>query len=290
MNKIKNSKVVLVIVGLFLFGVVFFSGYFYLSKNSEVADEEITVESEGGDSVNVEQTQDGFVVDVGEVEMINDKDDENDDKEDEEVHTKAKENLDDNNNALLKNFLLKVPFASQAPLGVWDEYHEEACEEASLVMLKYYLDGKTKISKEQMENEIQKMIKFQIRNYGDYKDSNMEDVIQLAQEFYGLDNLKVVYNFTKNDLKKWLAQEKPIIVPTAGRLLKNPYFTPPGPLYHNLVLVGYNNDDIIITNDPGTKRGENYKYNLDILYNAMHDFPGNKKDIEKGQKAMIVVE
>ncbi len=290
MNKIKNSKVVLVIVGLFLFGVVFFSGYFYLSKNSEVADEEITVESEGGDSVNVEQTQDGFVVDVGEVEMINDKDDENDDKEDEEVHTKAKENLDDNNNALLKNFLLKVPFASQAPLGVWDEYHEEACEEASLVMLKYYLDGKTKISKEQMENEIQKMIKFQIRNYGDYKDSNMEDVIQLAQEFYGLDNLKVVYNFTKNDLKKWLAQEKPIIVPTAGRLLKNPYFTPPGPLYHNLVLVGYNNDDIIITNDPGTKRGENYKYNLDILYNAIHDFPGNKKDIEKGQKAMIVVE
>jgi len=140
-----------------------------------------------------------------------------------------------------------------------------------------------------MENEIQKMIRFQIKSYGDYKDSNMEDVVRLAQEFYGLDNLKVVYNFTKNDLKKWLVKEKPIIVPTAGRLLKNPYFTLPGPLYHNLVLVGCDGD-IIITNDPGTKRGENYKYSLDVLYNAIHDFPGNKKDIEKGQKAMIVVE
>ncbi len=189
---------------------------------------------------------------------------------------------------LPEEVLLEVPFSSQAPLGVWDEYHEEACEEASLVMVKYYLDGKKTISREQMEKEIQNLIKFQLDNYGDYKDSDMRELVRLAQEFYGMDNLKVVYDFKKGDLKKWLAQGSPIIAPTAGRLLGNPYFTPPGPLYHNLVLIGYSGDKII-TNDPGTRRGEKYEYNLDILYEAIHDFPGEKNDIEKGRKAVVVI-
>ena len=47
--------------------------------------------------------------------------------------------------------------------------------------------------------------------------------------------------------------------------------------------------DEIITNDPGTKRGESYRYNLDILYSAIHDFPGDKNLIEQGRKAMIIV-
>jgi len=183
---------------------------------------------------------------------------------------------------------LKVPFVPQAPFGVWDEYHEDACEEASLIMLKNYLDEKKEMTKEEMENEIQKMIKFQIENYGDYKDSDMEEVVRLAHDFYGMNNLKVVYNFDKDDLKKYLARGNPIIVPTAGRLLNNPYFTAPGPLYHNLILIGYDGDKII-TNDPGTKRGANYEYDIDVLYNAIHDFPGNKKEIEKGSKAMIVI-
>ena len=60
-------------------------------------------------------------------------------------------------------------------------------------------------------------------------------------------------------------------------------------LYHNLFLVGYDGDKII-ANDPGTKRGESYKYEIDILYNAIHDFTGYLEDMEKGRKAMIVLE
>jgi hypothetical protein len=90
-------------------------------------------------------------------------------------------------------------------------------------------------------------------------------------------------------MKKYLAKRKPIIVPAAGRMLGNPYFTAPGPLYHNLVLTGYDGDTII-TNDPGTKRGKDYKYDIGTLYGAIHDFTGNKDDIEKGRKAMIILE
>lgn len=189
---------------------------------------------------------------------------------------------------LPEKIAIKVPFATQAPLDQWDAVHEEACEEASLVMLKYYLDGKS-LTPALAEKEIQNMVKFEIKNYGDYKDTNAVETAKLAGDFYGIKNVKVIYDFSADDLKKYLALGKPIIVPAAGQLLGNPFFTPPGPLYHNLVLTGYDGDEII-TNDPGTKRGENYKYNINVLYNAIHDFPGNAADIEKGRKAMIVVE
>lgn len=184
---------------------------------------------------------------------------------------------------------IKVPFISQAPLGVWDERHEEACEETSLIMLNAYLKNGT-LDKNSGEKEIQKIIDFQIEKYGDYKDTSAKETVKLARDFYGLDNLKVVYDFTQADIKKYLSKGNPIIVPAAGRALGNPNFTSPGPLYHNLILTGFTQDDLVITNDPGTRKGENYTYELSVLYEAIHDFDGNKEEIAKGRKAMIVVE
>lgn len=189
-------------------------------------------------------------------------------------------------------FLIDVPFTSQAPFAKWDELHEESCEEASIVMVKYFLDKKN-LSTQIAEKEIQDLVKFQIKKYGDYKDSNAEQTARLYSDFYGQPEddlkMKVIYNFERNDLKRYLARGYPIIIPAAGRLLGNPNFTAPGPLYHNLVLIGYEGDTII-ANDPGTKRGHGYKYDIDVLYKAIHDFTGKKSDIEKGEKAMIVLE
>jgi hypothetical protein len=183
---------------------------------------------------------------------------------------------------------VKVPFTSQAPFGVWDAYHEEACEEASLVMVAYYLNGKN-LNKDTAEKEIQDLIQFEIANYGNYIDSDTGQVVKLAQDFYKITKLSVIYDFKKEDIKKELAKGKPIIIPAAGRELHNPYYKQPGPLYHMLVLVGYSGDEII-TNDPGTRRGEGYRYNVDVLYTAIHDFPGDKNKMDEGRKAMIVIE
>lgn len=183
---------------------------------------------------------------------------------------------------------ISVPFISQAPLGVWDQRHQEACEEASLIMLKVYLNNE-KIDKNLAESEIQKIIDFQIAKYGDYEDTNAQETVNLAKDFYGINNLEVIYDFTKDDLIKYLSKGNPIIIPAAGRELGNPNFTPPGPLYHNLVLTGFTKDGLIITNDPGTRKGENYSYKIEVLYGAIHDFTGVKGDIKEGRKAMIVI-
>lgn len=187
-----------------------------------------------------------------------------------------------------EKIFIKVPFTSQAPFANWDEKHEEACEETSLIMLKYYLDKKP-LTPEIADREILRMIDFEIKNLGHFEDSNAAEMAKIAAEFCGIENTKIIYDFKKDDIKKYLAEGKPIIVPAAGRLLGNPNYKQPGPLYHALILVGYEGD-MIISNDPGTRKGESYRYNLNILYNAIHDFPGQKEEIEKGRKAMIVLE
>jgi hypothetical protein len=79
-----------------------------------------------------------------------------------------------------------------------------------------------------------------------------------------------------------------VIVPAAGRLLGNPYFTAPGPIYHMLILRGYTASNQFISNDPGTKRGESYVYSVDTIMNAMHDW-NNGEEITEGAKRVLVV-
>lgn len=184
--------------------------------------------------------------------------------------------------------LIEVPFTAQAPFANWDIFHEEACEEAALLMIKYYLDGK-KLTPEVAEKEIQAILAYEIKEYGKYEDSSAQEMVRLAADFYEIKNLKVIYDFSAEDLRKQLSLGHPIIVPAAGRLLGNPNFKAPGPLYHAVVLVGYDGDTVI-TNDAGTKRGEGYRYKMTTLYNAIHDFSGDLAQIEKGRKAMIVLE
>jgi len=187
-----------------------------------------------------------------------------------------------------EKILIDVPFTSQAPFGKWDAYHEEACEEASLLMVAYFAQSK-KLTPAIAEKEIQALIAYEIKNTEGYEDSTAVQTAKLGRDYYGLKNLRVVYDFTTKDLKEYLAKGKPIIIPVAGRLLGNPNFTAPGPLYHNLVLIGYDGNTII-TNDPGTRNGQGYRYQIKTIYNAIHDFSGDKNKIETGQKAMIVVE
>jgi len=259
----KYIKTLLYFIGIILIFGTFF--YFINNKNNSIDNKEVEIINEN----IIEEVKDFNEVDSVKLE-----------REEREAKNVSEEKI-------LEKILIQVPFTVQAPFAIWDEYHEEACEEASLIMVAYFLKNK-KLNPEISEQEIQALIKFQIESYGDYRDSSAKELVKLAKDFYGIKNLEAVYDFSQEDLKKYLSQGNPIIIPVAGRLLGNPYFKAPGPLYHNLVLVGYNGDRII-TNDPGTKRGEKYSYDAGVLYRAIHDFTGKKENIEKGRKAIIIV-
>lgn len=177
---------------------------------------------------------------------------------------------------------IEMPFTSQAPLTNWDALHEDACEEASLIMVMHYLKHTKITSKESAEEEIQQMVKWEDENnYGG--SITLQQLADVAKH-YGFTKYHIE-SVTLANIKTELSKANPVIVPAAGRELDNPNFKSPGPIYHMLVIKGYDKDGFI-TNDPGTRKGEGFRYTFDNLINAIHNWDAD--NIDDGAKEYLV--
>ena len=179
--------------------------------------------------------------------------------------------------------------------------HNEACEEASLIMAESWVKGDI-LSKENLNQRILDSIAWQEKNWGGHFDLNAQNVVEMANQYFEIKKIYYTSLSSLNDIKNELSKGNLVIVPTAGRLLGNPHYRNPGPAYHMLVVVGYNKKEII-TNDPGTRKGENFSYSNDVFFNAIHDWPFSLEEFKflskdekaeevelQGRKVMIVVE
>jgi len=184
---------------------------------------------------------------------------------------------------------LKVPFTPQAPTGNWDQLHNEACEEASAIMAAAYFSGdtRTKIPATEVEESLTTLTNWQQTNFGYYLDTTVEETAEMIRSFYNLKAV-VVSNYTEKNIKDALNANKVVIIPVNGRLISNPYYKQPGPIYHMIVVRGYTTTQLI-TNDPGTRNGENYKYSFATLKNAPADWNHATNTIDENRSLMIVV-
>jgi len=191
-----------------------------------------------------------------------------------------------------QNILLDVPFTSQAPFGDWsDPRQQDGCEETAVIMAMYWTKNKSLISQEALD-EILALSKWQTENYSEYRDTSAFDTAErLFGEYFEYRNFEVIYDFSAEDIIAELQQGNLIITPMNGQKLVNPYFTPPGSERHMVVIRGYDfSTKEFITNDPGTKRGEAYRYKQDAFMSAIRDYPtGYHEDINKIIKAMIII-
>jgi hypothetical protein len=180
---------------------------------------------------------------------------------------------------------LAIPFTSQAPHANWDLPYQEACEEASMLMAARFLQGRTIDGANDADQAILQLVDHATNVMHYPIDSTAQETANILEDFYDLDT-ELIYNFTWEDVKKALAQGYPVILPAAGRQLGNPNFTSPGPIYHMLIIKGYTSS-VVITNDPGTRKGADYQYSYDTLLHAAHDW--NSGDVANGKKVIIVV-
>ncbi len=187
--------------------------------------------------------------------------------------------------SLPASVIIKVPFGSQAPMGKWDAVHQQACEEASLALVHAYLEGKT-VTPVEMESRIRNIISYE-SEHGYQVDVTVAELKTIAAEMFGLKG-RILENVTAMTLKRELAAGNPIIIPAAGRLLGNPYYTGEGPPYHMIVVIGYDEKNFI-TQDVGTKRGEHYAYSYTTLVEAIHDWTGSDDMIATGPKDALVL-
>ncbi len=182
---------------------------------------------------------------------------------------------------------LDVPYTSQAPYGNWDMPYQEACEEASIIMVKHYINNEP-LDADQADREINEMVEWETaRGYG--PDINATQAMLIGKHFYDIEGA-VFYesNVTIRNIKMFLAAGYPVVIPVAGRLLSNPNYRGIGPAYHMIVIKGYDQTNFI-TNDPGTSFGADYKYSYETIDNAIHDWTGSKDTIEEGKRTMFIL-
>jgi len=191
-------------------------------------------------------------------------------------------------------YISKVPFTSQAPLAEWrDQRQQDGCEEAVAAMAMAWVGNEQNITKANWRLRILILSDFEYRKYKEYRDVSLEDIKNwLFNDYFNYKKVEVKNIETIADIIKELEQGKVVLTPMDGRLLKNPYFTPPGPERHMILIRGYDyQTKQFITNDPGTRRGENYRYPEQVLFKAIRAYStGYHNKIEKVEKKMIVVE
>lgn len=181
---------------------------------------------------------------------------------------------------------LAVPFASQAPFGVWDAVHEETCEEASVLMVKKYFDGETaNIDPTVADTALLAMVDYE-NGHSLALSLTAAELGAFAEIFYPTLKATIIENPTIDQLKGFIDAGTPVIVPLAGQQLGNPFYSGAGPLFHYFVLRGYDATNFV-TNDPGTRHGENYSYTQSIVMSSMHDWNGG--DPVNGAKRVLVL-
>lgn len=193
--------------------------------------------------------------------------------------------------SLPEKILIEVPFTPQAPFGKWKNiYFQNGCEEAIVTMAIHWVQKKS-LSLKEAEKEIKKLSLFSLKKLGHFHDQSLEDILKLFKGFHNYRNTEIVYDIKIEDIKRELLKGNLIIIPVNGRLLKNPYYTQPGPEYHMLLVKGF--DDLtqeFIVNDPGTKRGYSYRYPYEILEKAIRVYEtGYRVQVKSPKKAMIIV-
>lgn len=193
---------------------------------------------------------------------------------------------------LPKTIQHQVPFYVQSPFALWDDLHNEACEEASLLMAESWLKDEI-LSREELDQKIKEAVAWQEEIWGGHFDLSAKRTVELAQRHFGLEKIYYTSLSSISEIRKQLSEGNLVILPTAGRILNNPYYTSPGPVYHMLVATGYNSKGIV-TNDPGTRRGESFLYPEDRLWLSIHDWPfaleEGHPNLSKDEKAKIVEE
>lgn len=193
-----------------------------------------------------------------------------------------------------QSVLLEVPFVSQAPTGNWaDARQQDGCEEAAAYMAYLWaIDGVKPKTLAAQEEALLVISDWEEKTYGSYHDTGVSDTVErIFKGYFKYENVEWSSDVSSKSIKQKLSEGNLVIIPADGQKLGNPYFTPPGPERHNLVIIGYDDEtQEFVTNDNGTKHGKDYKYKYKTLIDAIRDYPtGNHLPIVENKKAMIIV-
>lgn len=190
-------------------------------------------------------------------------------------------------------YLENVPFVAQAPYGNWkDPLEQNGCEEAAATIAVYWARGQS-LSKQQMLDDIKAISNYEIKNFGNSVDTSAWDTAsRIIQGYYHYSNSRAEIVSTVDQIINWLSEDYLVITPMNGQKILNHNYTAPGPERHMIVIRGYDpKTGDFVTNDAGTRLGENFRYPKDLFFNAIRDYPtgDHQPFINSSSKSAILV-
>lgn len=169
---------------------------------------------------------------------------------------------------------IDMPFYTQAPLSNWDYPWQEACEEASVLLIANFYKGMN-LDVNGFNDELLRLVDWEMEYFGAYEHTTIAQTAEMMETQYGLETV-IHENPTFEDFQEILAQGHLIIAPFAGQHLGNPNYKNGGPVYHMMVVKGYDSVKMqIVTHDVGTRNGADYVYAWETVNFALHDWDDN---------------
>ncbi len=186
-----------------------------------------------------------------------------------------------------------APFTSQAPLFEWsDPRQEDGCEEAVSLMAMTWVKGEGPAEAKIWRERILTLTDWEQEKYGENRDVSLFHVlVWVFGDYFEHGNVAIKSVKSADEILAELEKGHLVLLPMNGQALENPYFTPPGPERHMILVKGYDPaSDEFITNDPGTRRGEDYRYPAAIIFTAIRPYiTGYHAPFPGGEKEMIVI-
>jgi len=201
--------------------------------------------------------------------------------------TKKEVDVLDSIEEIKKEINLDIPFTSQAPTTNWEQPYQDACEEASILMVDYYYSEEKLPKKEEIENILKEMVNWQEKNWEGHFNLSVNKVQELVKYFFGY-TTEIIKDLDIEKIETYLDNGIPVIVPANGKELDNPNFSNGGPEYHMLVIKGYTKENFI-TNDPGTRNGFNFVYTKENLLHSIADWDTKKSHTNMGFKNGLII-
>lgn len=195
-------------------------------------------------------------------------------------------------NGLPNKHQIKAIFVPQSPEKNWDEPWQDACEEAALLTVHYYYQD-TSPSLDKIKSDLNSLFDFESQQAWT-SDINITQMASLSAKLWGYQT-KIIDYPTLNSFKEYLSRDIPLIVSANGKILfrENKHFNDGGPWYHNLVILGYDdNKNQFTVHDVGTQFGAYFHYSYNTLIESIHDFPSSlkKEEIDSGiPRALILL-
>jgi hypothetical protein len=169
---------------------------------------------------------------------------------------------------------LAVPFTSEIPDGKWVAPWNNACEEASVVMVDRWYQKELILSKDQAKAAMQPLFDWQNKQYGSNVNSDAKRTTEFIQALTSF-TATIVRNPTLQAIKDELRAGRPVISLHYGYDLQNPLhrWRQGGSYYHMMVIVGFDDEkQDFLVNDTALEEGLDYRYSYATIMDSLHDY------------------